>query len=500
MSELLGRKKLYTAATAITPDNVVTELNKVLTAHFSNMTDETYLYKYRRGKQPILDRTKPIRSDINYKIVENVADEIVAFKNGYFLTKPTFYVSRRAKGMAGKITKLNDYLYLSGKAEADNNLVDWFHTVGVGVLYIEATGDKEVPVRTYAVDPRQAFVVYSCRPGEEPMMGVNMVTVDSDNVFANVVFDVWTKDAIYHISGGTKSANNVVENEPTAIAANKLESSEVNVIGDIPLIEYTYNRNRMGAFENVLDLCDAINIVQSDRANGVSQFIQSLMVLTNCTLGEDESGNPITAEAIREAGLIELKSNSVEGGAKVDILSEQLDQSQTQVFIDDLMHQICNIAGVPFTNDVSGGTSDNMGAVYLRNGWQTCDTFARNTEDLFRESNKKFDKIFVKILKYATDLDISANDIDIQFTRNEMENLQSKLQAAMMLKQIGGSPEMCFAMFSNDPVGDVARSKKYIDKAFSTESENNEIKGDEEDGTGINANTEEVRQTGNNRD
>lgn len=50
----------------------------------------------------------------------------------------------------------------------------------------------------------------------------------------------------------------------------------------------------MGAFESVVPLLDAINNVQSNRLDGIEQFIQSLMVFYNCTLGEDEDGKQIT--------------------------------------------------------------------------------------------------------------------------------------------------------------------------------------------------------------
>ena len=138
--------------------------------------------------------------------------------------------------------------------------------------------------------------------------------------------------------------------------------------------------------------------------------------------------------------------------------------------VDDLLHQVCEIAGMPFTSNTSHGTSDNVGAVYLRNGWQTADTFARNTEDLFKQSNRQFDTIFLKILSNKGIVkDISVYDIDTQFTRNEMDNLQSKVQAALGLKQLGLSPEIVLSRsgISNDPTGDIERSRKYIDVAFS---------------------------------
>ena len=92
--ELKGRIKICTGREEITPDNVCDAVNESLIIHMRNMDAEEYLYWYRRGMMPVLGRKKEIRPEINNKIRENHADEIVAFKNGYFLTKPSTYKSR----------------------------------------------------------------------------------------------------------------------------------------------------------------------------------------------------------------------------------------------------------------------------------------------------------------------------------------------------------------------------------------------------------------------
>ena len=50
---------------------------------------------------------------------------------------------------------------------------------------------------------------------------------------------------------------------------------------EIPIIEYPINSARLGAFEIVLSVLDAINTVQSNRLDGIEQFVQSLIVLIN---------------------------------------------------------------------------------------------------------------------------------------------------------------------------------------------------------------------------
>ena len=187
--DLFGRRKIYTTTEEITRENVVNELNSLLSLHSLNMMEMEYLYWYRRGLQPITQRQKTVRPEINNKVTENHAAEIVAFKNGYFLTQPAFYVSRKkGEEVNSKVERLNEYLYLSGKQQVDNEITDWFHTVGLGTLYIEPSDDQDAPVGVYTLDPRSAFVVYSRKPGNKPVMGVNIVVVGQTDSSAEVIF------------------------------------------------------------------------------------------------------------------------------------------------------------------------------------------------------------------------------------------------------------------------------------------------------------------------
>ena len=458
---LNGRRKILTNADVITSANIVQELNRVLPIHFLNRDEEEYLYWYRRGVQPILERRKSVRPEILNKVVENHCEEIVAFKNGYFLTQPAYYISRIDGDKANaRVQKLNGYLRNSGKAEADNKVADWFHTVGVGILYVEPNDSDAVPFKVYALDPRNSFVVYSSRPGNKPVYGVNMVQTSDDHI----VFDVFTEDYVYRLDGGIKQDQHL--EMPLSAMAIKLsdEPPMPNVIGRVPMVEYHCNLENMGSFESVISLQNALNMVMSNRIDGIEQFIQSLAIAVNCDFEEGT-----TANDIREAGMIVLKSIG-ENKADFKILSEQLDQSETQVLADHLYHRMMAICGVPSSKTVSGSTSDNSGAVLARDGWYQADNFARNTTDLYKESNRYFDEMIVEILRRKVNFSIGADEFEIQLAHNEISNLLIKTQGALNLKQLGLSPEIVLTRsgISNDPIADVAASRKYIDIAYAS--------------------------------
>jgi SPP1 family phage portal protein len=451
-----GRRRIYTSEDLITEENILQVVNEALMTHAVNATEEKYLSDYRRGITPILQRTKERNAFICNKVNENHAEEICAFKNGYFLSQPSFYTSRNGKSQS-KVNKLNEYLYRSGKHIADNKVVDSFHTVGIGVLYVEPGEDDDTPVRCYAMNPLQAFVVYSLRPGNKPMLGISMVMGG-----ARLYIDAYTKDKCYRIIGSPASVRKVVDGRmvdgiATAQAVYKVDE---NAIGEIPIIEYRYNSLDMCAFEAALPLLDALDELASDRLDGVGQFIQSLMVIYGADLPDGE-----TAETMKSKGILVLPRMGDGTQADVKILSEELNQSQTQTLVDWTYRQILRVCSMPDTTKGGTSTSDTASAVFLRDGFANAQVCARNTEDLFRESNAYFDRILLKILEGKQLIKgLKISDFELNFVRNETSGMYEKAQALNLLLNSGVEPTLAFGKsgVSNDPNADVKMSEKWL--------------------------------------
>ena len=468
---LCGRRKIFIGEENITKDNVVEIVNLVLSTHISNLQQEEYLYWYRRGIQPILTRKKRIRPDICNRIVVNNADQIVTWKNGYFLVSPTSYVSANPES-TDKVKQFNDYVKASKNPIADNLIVDWFHTVGVGVKFVDPNreDDERRPFFTYALDPRSAFVVYSLRPGNKPVMGVNVV------INGNVVyFDVFTETTYFRLSGTMVGETTI--KTPIIGTAISVDSIEPNVIGKVPIIEYQYDNNRMAAFETVIPICDEINTIESNRADGVEQQIQQLFVAYNCNFEEGT-----TANSIRESGMLVLKSNG-ENKADVDLLETSLSQSETQVSLDALYDQMLDKAGLPSIGRNEGGTSDNGSAVYLRSGYSIADTMRRNTEDFWRQSDEIYREVCLAILR-KKGFDLDTEDMELIIEPPTMSNLLVKTQAALNMKQLGLHPQIWLERsgISNDPQQDIELSR---DTIFANETPKEEVTEEKAEGEAL---------------
>ncbi len=460
---LFGRRQIFTTSDYFDADNIISEVNQALNFHMQNMLEEETLYWYRRGLQPVLNRKKEVRPEICNKVIINNAEQVCTFKNGYFYQKPAYYISRRKdEAIAEKVRQLNEWLYVSGKTYADTQVVNWFDTVGLGVVFVEPNKENPdtVPYNAYALDPRKSFVVYSLRPGNKPVMGLNII-IDG----GVIKVDVFTRDYVYRLSG--TATGRFITNDPVYVATvTTIDAVEPNVIGEIPIIEYQYNENRMACFESAITIMDAINAAESNRLDGIEQAVQQLCVAYNCQFEEGT-----TANDIRQAGMIVLKSVG-ENKADFKLLDSVLDQNATQTTLDSLYEQMLYKCSMPSTTKGGSSTSDTGTAVYLRDGYQMADTAARNTQDLFEISNRRFDKVVLKILQMQNGFDLKLEDFELKLERNSTSNLLVKSQAAMTMKQLGLAPEIALGRsgLSNDPLNDIALSRQYIDAAWGTDN------------------------------
>ena len=439
MTNLFGRKIIYTATPVITEQNVKDELYRAMVVHASNQADIRYLYRYFKGDQPILSREKAVRPEINNKIVENHAQEIVNFKTGYLLGEPCSYVRRgEDDSVSEKVRQLNEIMFAEDKASHDRELAQWMHVCGVGVRMVlpDAAGEEdESPIELDTLDPRWSFVVYHSGFGRRPVMGVKYILDAEDKP----LFSVYTPERYFEIRN------------------NHIERNEPNPLGMIPIFEYALNPERMGAFETVLPLLDAINSVASNRLDGIEQFIQAIMVFENCDITEE-----LFAE-LKAKGALKVKSDPSNPG-KVYYLVEQLDQSQTQTLVDYLYAQVLTIVGMPSTTKGGTSTSDTGSAVILRDGWQQAEARARDTELMFKRAEKQFLKLVLRICRDDSGPDLKLADCEIKFSRRNTDNLLTKTQALLHMLEAHIDPGVAIATCGlwSDPVDVAAQSREFL--------------------------------------
>lgn len=276
-----GRKQIYTDVMQITKDNVVKVLRDALVIHEQNRSDIKFLLDYERGLQPIDNRIKEIRPEINIKVKDNMAAEITEFKLGYEWGSPIRYVQRANKGIRENnkdadnvgIAMLNEMMEEENKPSADQELARFIEICGIGYRLIKAKPDQyrfgSSVVDILTLNPMNTFIVYTNDVYRRPIMGVSYITDQN----GNSTYGCYTEDTYFEvkniskIKGESKRQKWVVSNG----------NGRKNIPAAIPIVEYINDYDRMGCFERVISEIDALNIVTSDRVNDIVQCVQSLL-------------------------------------------------------------------------------------------------------------------------------------------------------------------------------------------------------------------------------
>lgn len=466
---LRGRRQIYSSVAEITDDNVVEVLLKALPIHLMNRREIVFLKKYERGQQPILLRTKQYNAEINNRVVVNIANEIVTFKTSEFAGEPILYVSRGSgqreqsgeqSKVPDKVARINSMMVSEGKQTKDLKLAHEMFTCGVGYrLGFHDSGREqaeyldEAPFEMYIPDTENTFVVRRSDVTKRVLMGVTYVYTNPPS--NEVEYTVYAPNVTYTITGTTdyKGGGELEIDEARTVRHN---------FGMVSLIEYPCNPNYMGAFEPVVPLLDAINLTESNRLDGIEQFIQALMVF---------DGVDITREdflELKDLGAIKLPATQGgNGGKKLYYLNEQLDQSQTQTLVNDMYKTILQIVGMPSQGDGNTSDSSNNGAMILKNGWWHAEARMLETQSMWKEAEIAFLKFVLKVCSDMNELkDLKVSDLEPRFWRQSYEDLLVKTQSFSTLRTSGmpAIQAFTFSHLSRDPESDAIVYDEYQER------------------------------------
>ena len=440
-----GRRVIYSDVNKITAENVADEVRKAYLVHGTNQAEIKKLHDIYCGKTDILSKTREVRESINHKICENRAWQITNFYNGYVFGEPVQYVRREnAKKkdaddtIAADVNALNGYAFTAGKAACDKKLGEWIFIAGHGYRMTlpnkkwEKDGD-EPPFCMNALKPSQTFIIYSTDVDGHELAGVHVVKREDNGI----VFSVYTDDCYYEFK----------EYGPVKAVPHTL--------GMIPIVEYPLESSRLGVFEVVVDLLNALNELQSNRMDDVVQFVNSFLAVM---------GAEVTKE-VRDK-LEEWKMLCLPENTDAKYVSASLNQTDVQTLKNDIMDAIVTITGIPNRNGGSS-TSDTGTAVLMRDGWQDAEARAKGVETMFKEAETKTLKLILRILRDTTGTSLKLSDIDTHFTRRNYENIASKSQVLVaMLNNPKIHPELAFAhcgMFP-DPESAYLQSMAYYEE------------------------------------
>lgn len=421
---LFGRHIIYAdyEPEDMNEDKIAEILNDVFSTHLQNSREINYLENYYKGFQPILDKVKEVRPNINNQVVENNAYFIVEFKKSFVFGQPIQYVQRG--DVANKeVGVLNSYMIAEDKYPKDTELAEDLYISGVGHRLILPCIDEDSPFMIENLDSKTTFCVYSSRLPHKKLFACTYTRGIKDYTIKG---SVYTKNAYYEMES------------PSVGSAFSVRFINHHILGDIPIIEYYLNKSRLGVIEVVMDLLNNLNRITSDEMDGLEQFIQSILVFVNQDIDKEDY------ESLLDLGAVKIATSDPSRPADLKLLSNEIRHDNTKVLHDRLFNQALNIVGIPKNSDKASG-GDTGQARYLGEGWTMADARADGDEMEFKRCAKPELKLILKICRLAPNSEINTltlKDIDQKFTRNKSDNFLVKSQGMMNQIQSGVSPDV----------------------------------------------------------
>ena len=230
------------------------------------------------------------------------------------------------------------------------------------------------------------------------------------------------------------------------------------------------NNFLMGDFETAISVLNALNQIASDSVNDIENVIKSLLVIINAELNKE------TTEKVKKNRILEIVGNI---GSNVDakFIYQQLDSMGVQNLREYFEEAYKTIIGIPDRKTRGGGGGDTGDAVKLRDGWADIEIVARIKESYFRIAKKKQISVIISILQKLNLINqsIRTEDLDVKFSRNKNDNLQSKSQSYATLigtKTITPEDALTIADMTTDSVEIAAKGKKYWEEETQKSIEN----------------------------
>lgn len=357
-----------------------------------NMSD---LYK---GNHPILSQKAKAMYKPDNRLVVNFAKYITDTFNGYFMGTPV-KVKHPSQKVQSYLNTFDAYNSINSVNMELSKLCD-IYGHGYELLFM----DEFANVGSTWIKPDEAFVVYDDSILHRPMYGVRYyINIDGDleGSFSD-------KNTVYYFDSEYK----VIDEQP-------------HVFGDVPIIEYIENEERMGVFESVETLINAYDKTLSEKLNDVEYFADAYMKVIGKKLSSED------LKQLRDDRVINLYGGNLEKMI-VDFMQKPNGDTTQENALDRLEKLIFHISMVANINDENFG---NTSGESIKFKLQSMSNMANTKEEKFKSS---FTKRY-RMIAHVPTPGMGENDwldIDYVFTRNVPDLYSSEAETAAKLTGI----------------------------------------------------------------
>lgn len=370
---------------------------------FDNKYDTNRKYYY--GEHNILNRVFDDKSKPNNKIVTNIPKYITQVRTGYFSSAPMTIDSINESYLEDvrNILDNNDFKHIF--SQLDTYCSIYGHAFLV--MYLDDNGE----IRIRPQKPTEWIIVYDNSLEQKPKFAIRYYCWwdDTDN---QQMYDIelWTDREIITYEGSPITLQEV--------------SRRNHYFGKLPVIEFMENESRHGAYEDVINLIDAYELMLSDTANTVSYFSDCYLVLE----GMDQT-DPEEIE--------QMKNNRVlltPEGTHVSFLQKNINETYNENLIKRLQEQIFVVACTPLLSDSS--FSSNSSGVAIQFKLYSMEKSIQNKENIFNAGFNKMFELIKTILNIRGASYTSEDQILLTFTRSLPLDLTSLADSISKLRGV----------------------------------------------------------------
>lgn len=393
--------------------------------HIQNMRDNlNRLMNYYRGKHDYANyaiNAKKAEGKPDARIVVNYPQELTDNMTGFFVGTPpkiTYQQATNDNAEDGVVIqdKLQRFLSLN---QSDMVIADLAKQCDVfGYTHLLLYQDEMKETRFAVSSPIDSFVIYDDSVAKKPICGVRYKKYKNqvDGIQGTIYYPEHEIEFTADVAG-----YNVKFGEQTDYAYS---------FGDVPLIEFKNNGERLGTYESVMSLIDSVDEAMSHKANDINYFANEILKLIGVNVTQKMLDDMINNRVI-------TVSNT--NGQNVDI--GFLDKPNADGIQENFLNRVDNLiytkSGVAnFNDDVFG----NASGVALEFKLQAMTNKAKTKERYFTAALlnmlKQAFNVGASLPQVLTDDTNIMDDIDITFSFTVPHNLADEAKTAQTLMGI----------------------------------------------------------------
>lgn len=382
------------ADTEITQDLV----NKFIAKHQALITRYNYLMNMYKNVTEVFDLPEKEAHKPDNRLSVNYAKYIVDTFTGYFNGIP---IKKSHKDdSVNEVLKLFDDNNDIEDEENELARLACIYGHSFEILYQNSTAQT----KAIYVDPTECFMVYDTTKEMNPLFAVYYAADEEGKVTGTL----YTETAEIELKGTTGSV--------------VFAKEEINVFGDVPVVEFTLNDDRLGLFEGVVSLINAMNKAISEKANDFEYFADAYLAVIGTEL--DENG----VKTIRDNRLINVYGLN---GEKVDVrFLAKPDSDGLQEHLLDRLHKL--IFQMSMVADISDENFGAVSGVALEHKYQAMNNLAHSFDRKFQAGlRRRYQLAFSLPVNLPKNKAEMYRDIEYTFKRNMPIDYLSQAQAAV---------------------------------------------------------------------